>query len=62
MALKLCPGCGRKYSEDVWLHPELGICSICWSVHVNSKVEKWDGKEWVDRNPKKNKRGIEKWV
>lgn len=48
-SLKTCKGCNRRYSDDVWLHEELKICSICYSKRrYGIKTKK--------------KKGIDKWI
>lgn len=50
--MKKCLGCNREYRNDVWLHKELNICSICFRVHIHSTVKEWNPKEkcWVPKN------------
>jgi hypothetical protein len=27
----------------------LNICSICYNIHIHSKVKQWDGNKWIKR-------------
>ena len=60
-SIKRCMGCQNEYDDGVWLHEELGICSICYNIHHHSKIKKWDSKnkKWIKK--KKNKT-IERWL
>lgn len=44
-----CKGCKKYYSDSVWLHDKLKICSICWNIHIHSETRMFDGEKWVPR-------------
>jgi len=53
-----CPACGMEYSNKVWLHPNLGICSKCYTIHKYSNHKKWD----KDKQCWKKSTPITKWL
>ena len=59
-----CKGCNKDYSNGTWLHPELQICSICYSIHIHSEVKAWDeiNEKWVDIALEKKKGALDKWL
>ena len=61
-----CKGCNTTFNEDIWLHPALKICSICYHQHIHSKNRAWDeiGEEWVDITLEKEVKSgsLDKWI
>lgn len=43
--MSYCKGCEKTVPEGVWIHPDLGLCAICYSIHIHSTVKQWNPKE-----------------